>query len=107
MDKLDLPYIVDLDDIVSENFHLDSWVEENHELMDELILVAAGELIADTEISGIDILEFWLDGDVAAILEMKREGLLEALENILLHWVSREEYEKAALTRDLISSLDK
>lgn len=104
---IQIPYIVDLDDILTDDFHLDTWVEENHELMDEIILVAAKELIADKESSAIDILEFWLDGDVAAVLEMQKDGMVEALSNILEHWIVREEYEKAAITRDLISSLDK
>jgi len=104
---IQIPYIVDLDDILTDDFHLDTWVEENHELMDEIILVAAEELISDVEATAIDILEFWLDGDVAAVLEMQRDGMIEALTNILEHWIVREEYEKAAITRDLISSLDK
>ena len=104
---IQIPYIVDLDDILTDDFHLDTWVEENHELMDEIILVAAEELISDKESSAIDILEFWLDGDVAAVLEMQRDGMVDALSNILEHWIVREEYEKAAITRDLISSLDK
>jgi hypothetical protein len=104
---IQIPYIVDLDDILTDDFHLDTWVEENHELMDEIILVAAEELISDKESSAIDILEFWLDGDVAAVLEMQRDGMKDALTNILEHWLVREEYEKAAVTRDLISSLDK
>jgi len=104
---IQIPYIVDLDDILTEDFHLDTWVEQNHELMDEIILVAAEELILDVDVDAIDILEFWLDGDVAAVLEMKRDGMIEALTNILEHWIVREEYEKAAITRDLISSLDK
>ena len=104
---LQIPYIVDLDDILTDDFHLDTWVEENHELMDDIILTAASELIADKDANAIDILEFWLDGDVAAVLEMQKENIEEALTNILEHWVVREEYEKAAITRDLISSLDK
>ena len=104
---LQIPYIVDLDDILTDDFHLDTWVEENHELMDEIILSAAEELIADEEATSIDILEFWLDGDVAAVLEMQKDGMGEALTNILEHWIVREEYEKAAITRDLILSLDK
>ena len=108
MEKIiQIPYIVDLDDILTEDFHLDTWVEENYELMDEIILEAAKELIADEEATAIEILEFWLDGDVAAVLEMQRSGMKESLTNILEHWIVREEYEKAAITRDLISSLDK
>lgn len=104
---IQIPYIVDLDDILTDDFHLDTWVEENHELMDDIILAAAEELISDGDATAIDILEFWLDGDVAAVLEMQRDGMVEALTNILEHWIVREEYEKAAITRDLISSLDK
>ena len=104
---IQIPYIVDLDDILTDDFHLDTWVEENHELMDDIILAAAEELIYDEDATAIDILEVWLDGDVAAVLEMQRDGMAEALTNILEHWIVREEYEKAAITRDLISSLDK
>jgi hypothetical protein len=104
---LQIPYIVDLDDILTDDFHLDTWVEEHHELMDEIILAAATELIADEEATAIEILEFWLEGDVAAVLEMQKDGMEEALTNILEHWIVREEYEKAAITRDLILSLDK
>ena len=104
---IQIPYIVDLDDILTDDFHLDTWVEENHELMDDIILAAAGELISDEDATAIDILEFWLDGDVAAVLEMQKDSMEEALTNILEHWIVREEYEKAAITRDLISSLDK
>ena len=104
---IQIPYIVDLDDILTDDFHLDTWVEENHELMDDIILAAAEELISDEDATAIDILEFWLDGDVAAVLEMQKDSMVEALTNILEHWIVREEYEKAAITRDLISSLDK
>ena len=38
---IQIPYIVDLDDILTDDFHLDTWVEENHELMDDIILAAA------------------------------------------------------------------
>jgi hypothetical protein len=104
---IQLPYIVDLDDILTDEFHLDTWVEEHYELMDEIILAAAKELIVDEEAESIEILEFWLEGDVAAVLEMQRSGMKESLTNILEHWIVREEYENAAITRDLILSLDK
>lgn len=108
MEKImQIPYIVDLDDILTEDFHIDTWVEEHYELMDEIILAAAKELISDEEMPSIEILEFWFDGDVAAVLEMQRSGMKESLTNILEHWIIREEYEKAAITRDLILSLDK
>jgi hypothetical protein len=102
-----LPYIVDLDAEDLDFPTLQEWVEAHALIMDSLVLEGSEIMLIDDKIEAITLLEFWFDNDVAALVDLTREGLHEALTNNMHHWVDREDYTRAAKSRDLLSKLTK
>jgi len=102
-----LPYIVDLD---AENLDyptLQEWAEAHALIMDSLVLEGCELMFLDEKIDSITLIEFWFEKEVAALIDLTREEMLEALENNMMHWAEREEYGKAARARDLLDKLKK
>ena len=102
-----LPYIVDLDTEDLDYPSLQEWVEAHALIMDSLVLEGSEIMLIDETIDSITLIEFWLDNDVAALVDLTREGIKEALGNNMAHWATREEYGKAAKARDLLEKLNK
>jgi hypothetical protein len=98
-----IPYIIDLDTLNSCT--IQDWVAENDVLMYTLISEGAELLVFDPLLDSVDLLEIWQENEIVAIIELNRNFLLEALEKNMNHWVSREEYLRAARSRDLIKKI--
>jgi len=102
-----IPHIIDLDSNKFKDLSLQDWVDANEVLLNELIVNAAEVLINDASIKTITVLEIWMDYEIVAAIDLDKESLRNALEHNMNNWSEREEYEKAATSRDLIAKLNK
>jgi len=84
---------------------IQDWVTENNRLMDELVSEGAEILMANSDLERVDLLELWFEEELAAVVELNRDFLDEALENNMNNWVVREEYMRAARSRDLLAKI--
>lgn len=97
-----LPYVIVLEEFRSRGTSIQDWVEENSFLMNELVSEGAEILMNNSRFKKIDLIELWHRDKLAAVIELERNYLDEALENNMNNWVSCEEYERAAHSRDLL-----
>lgn len=100
-----LPHIVDLEMLAFKDQSIQDWVNDNNVLMDELVSDAAEILIAESDVEVVSLLELWFEEELVAIIDLNRELLPEALENNMKNWAEREEYVRAARSRDILKKL--
>lgn len=99
-----LPHMLDLELLESENLDMESWIAQNSRLMNTLVSEAA-EVLFKTDDDSVTLIEAYLDGEVAFMLDLARSNLEEALLNNEKNWVELEEYARAARSRDLRNQL--
>jgi hypothetical protein len=100
-----LPHIIDLEMLEFRDMTIQDWVTENNRLMDELVSEGAEILMGNPDLDSVDLLELWFEEELAAVIELNRGYLDEALENNMNNWVVREEYMRAARSRDLLAKI--
>ena len=100
-----IPHIIDLLDLANNAMTIQDWAEENSLLMDEMVSEAAEILVAESDVEYVSLLEMWQGDELVATVDLAQDGLVEALEHNLEHWVEREAYERAARSRDLLKKI--
>ncbi len=73
--------------------------------MDELVSDAAEILMAESDVEVVTLLELWFEEELVAVIDLSRELLPEALENNMRNWAEREEYVRAARSRDILRKI--
>ena len=97
----EFPYTVVLEDLVENGLNFQDWVDKNGALMDELVL-AGSYMMMDGEYDSVTLVEIWSEDELWSTIDLNYDDIIEALEHNEEHWVSREDYERAAESRDLI-----
>ena len=101
MSEIEFPHIIVLEELAEEGLNFQEWTNQNGALMDELVL-AGSYLMAEINYESVTLVEIWLDDDIWSTVDLQYDDIIEALEHNEEHWVSREEYERAAESRNLI-----
>ena len=99
------PYVVNLEVLELCDMTIHDWVDENSILMDELVSEAAEMLVADMNLESVTLIEIWAIDELQAIIEVSRKILPEALENNMINWAEREEYERAARSQAILKKI--
>ena len=98
---IELPQVIFMEDLYEGGMNFQDWVDKNGTLMDELVL-AGSYLMMDGEHDSVTLVEIWSEDELWSTIDLNYDDIIEALEHNEEHWVSREDYERAAESRDLI-----
>ncbi len=101
MSEIEFPHIIVLEELGEEGLDFQDWTDQNGALMDELVL-AGSYLMAENNYDSVTLVEIWSEDDLWSTIDLQYDGIIEALEHNEEHWVSREEYERAVESRNLI-----
>ena len=101
MIEIEFPHVIILEELRDRGMNFQDWVEQNGEIMDELVLEGAC-FLQDGEYDSVTLVEIWDEDGLWSTVDLHFDDTIEALEHNEEHWVSRENYEKAAESRDLI-----
>ena len=99
----EFPHVIVLEDLNEQGMNFQDWVDQNGEIMDELVLEGA-YFLQDGEHDSITLIEIYAEEDLWSTVELNYDDIVEALQHNEEHWVNRENYEKAAESRDLLNS---
>ena len=97
----EFPHVIILEELANEGMNFQDWVDQNGEIMDELVLEAA-YLMQDGEYDSMTLVEIWDEEGLWSTVDLQFDDIVDALHHNEEHWVSRENYEKASESRDLI-----
>ena len=98
---IEFPQVIFMEDLYESGMNFQDWTDKNGALMDELVL-AGSYLMMGGEYDSVTLVEIWSDDEIWSTVDLNYSDIIEALEHNEEHWVSREDYERAAESRDLI-----